>query len=347
MIRESRENPSCRPLRRGVIISPGALGDNLLMLPLAQFMKNSLALDQVEFIGHTPSIGFWPGRSCVDRIRDIERIAFHRLFAAPKELELADGDPLIAALAGYEWIASFLGAGHADFESNLLFTIHCSHAADVAVLPLKPTGDYRDHVSRFYVEAFRQEVPMMDGSIAEPDLSRPILWPRPDDTRAGHLLLEQVGLEPTHPLAVLHPGSGGAAKCWPVENFCLLAGRLAAEGFQVVFLIGPVEEERLRPEARDQLAEAGTCLERAGLSQVLQVLTCADLFCGNDSGVTHLAAGLGCPTVAVFGPSDARVYRPCGPHVEVVAEAPDRFSKISEAMVDRVAQAARRLPAST
>ncbi len=347
MIRECRE-PNCQPIRRGVIISPAALGDNVLMLPLAHYMKTALALDQIEFMGHAESIDFWPGRSCVDRVRGIEQVAFHRMFAPPQDFELADRDPLITALAGYEWIVSFLGAGHADFESNLLFTVHCSHAAEVAVLPLKPGEKAGGHVSRFYIEAFCRETPALEGQgvpgpAGEPDLTRALLWPRPDDTRAGHLLLERHGIEPMRPLAVIHPGSGGAAKVWPAENFCALADRLASDGMQVAFLLGPVERERLGDTERERFSRAGVCIEGLDLSEVVQVLTCVDLYCGNDSGVTHVAAALGCPTLAVFGPSDPAVYWPCGPRVEVVREPPERFGQVCEAVVDKVAQAASRL----
>jgi len=351
VICRSRENPNCQPVRRGVIISPGALGDTILMLPLAHFMKQTLALDQLEFIGHADVVSFWPGRSCVDRVRSLEGIAFHRLFSPPEAFELADGDPLIAAFAGYEWVVSFLGAGHADFESNLLFTVHCSHAAEVAVLPLKPP-DERQHVSQFYIEALCREAPLAEAAgwtetAPEPDLSRPLLWPGPDDTRAGHDLLDRHGVEPMRPLAVLHPGSGGMSKMWPAENFCGLAEALASEGLQTVFLIGPAERDRLDAACLRRFAGSGVCLDGLDLSQVLQVLTCADVFCGNDSGVTHLAAALGCPTLALFGPTNPQVYRPCGPRVEVVADSAEAFSRADARAVERAAAVARRLLAAT
>ena len=55
--------------------------------------------------------------------------------------------------------------------------------------------------------------------------------------------------------------------------------------------------------------------------QLAQALQDSHLFVGNDSGPTHLAAMLGVPTVALFGPTDAGVWAPVGPHVRVL-EAP-------------------------
>jgi len=62
------------------------------------------------------------------------------------------------------------------------------------------------------------------------------------------------------------------------------------------------------------------------LTQVLGLLSCADGFIGNDSGITHLAAGLGVRTLAVFGPTNPTVYKPIGPDVKVFATAAAAFA---------------------
>ncbi|MHC4424187.1 MAG: glycosyltransferase family 9 protein, partial [Planctomycetota bacterium] len=63
------------------------------------------------------------------------------------------------------------------------------------------------------------------------------------------------------------------------------------------------------------------------LTQVLGLLSCADWLISNDSGITHLAAGLGTKTVAVFGPTDPDVYRPIGPAVTVLTNRTATFTK--------------------
>ena len=79
------------------------------MLPLARFMKESCKLGSIEFVGHTGYIDFYPGRTCVDGIRSIDSIDFHRLFADAKDFAVEDGDALITAFGRYSWIVSFLG----------------------------------------------------------------------------------------------------------------------------------------------------------------------------------------------------------------------------------------------
>ncbi len=119
------------------------------------------------------------------------------------------------------------------------------------------------------------------------------------------------------PLAV-HPGSGGRRKCWPAALFADTASRL---GLGVVLLEGPADGEACRlfmSEVRGvSLAHA------AGLTvpQAASILARCAAYLGNDSGMTHVAAALGIPTVAVFGPTDPAVWAPRGRRVRVVAGA--------------------------
>ncbi|MFP4307414.1 MAG: glycosyltransferase family 9 protein [Desulfococcaceae bacterium] len=113
----------------------------------------------------------------------------------------------------------------------------------------------------------------------------------------------------------LHPGSGSPRKNWDLDGFLAVSKALRAHGFPTEFLMGPAEsawkaavldrgEDVLAPESLVALAER---LEGA-----------AGLI-GNDSGASHLAAFLGLPTVAIFGPSDPARWRPSGLRVAVVA----------------------------
>lgn len=116
---------------------------------------------------------------------------------------------------------------------------------------------------------------------------------------------------------VLAPGSGGRAKCWPRDRWLALAAPLAERGRGVEVLVGPVETERDDP--RGWAWPVGvTFVVEAGLVAVARRLEGAAAFVGNDSGTTHLAAMLGVPTVALFGPSDPAVFAPLGPRVTVL-----------------------------
>jgi heptosyltransferase I len=101
--------------------------------------------------------------------------------------------------------------------------------------------------------------------------------------------------------AVLNPGAGWQAKQWPAHKYAELVGRLASSGFRIVVNTGPGEE---------QLAQAITAACPAAehkphsIAELILLLRTASLFVGGDTGPMHLAAMLGVPTVAIFGPTD-------------------------------------------
>jgi ADP-heptose:LPS heptosyltransferase len=68
------------------------------------------------------------------------------------------------------------------------------------------------------------------------------------------------------------------------------------------------------------------------LRELVSLLAASRAYVGNDSGVTHLAARL-CPTLALFGPSDPRVWRPLGPRVETLAAPGGRMEELDFALV--------------
>jgi len=102
----------------------------------------------------------------------------------------------------------------------------------------------------------------------------------------------------------VHPGSGSPAKNWPAERFAEAARRLSG-GRPWLLVLGPAEEETVEwpgaVVAREwPLRALGAALSRAGL------------FLGNDSGVAHLAAASGAPTLTLFGPTDPALWAPVG-----------------------------------
>ncbi len=122
---------------------------------------------------------------------------------------------------------------------------------------------------------------------------------------------------------VIHPGSGGVRKNWPVARFLEVADALAAQGRGVTWCLGPAEEQ-LEPLAPRAALRCGSLLELA------RHLAAARLYLGNDSGITHLAASVGCRVVTIFGPTDPAIWAPRGGQVCVVSGAP--WPSVAEVM---------------
>jgi len=143
-----------------------------------------------------------------------------------------------------------------------------------------------------------------------------------------------------------HLGSGAARKNWPVDRWIELTERLN-DFFDDFLLVGGEADHELVGEfcARSRVRGLRILLD-ANLSRLAEGLNECRLFIGHDTGVTHLAAAVGTPTVALFGATDPDVWAPLGDHVRVVRSADDLMESIRvtdvEAEVSRHAGELRR-----
>jgi len=117
----------------------------------------------------------------------------------------------------------------------------------------------------------------------------------------------------------VHPGSGSPEKNWSPERFAGLILWAEEElNISPLLLCGPADEEAVEGVVW-ALGKRPPVAEDLPLREVASVLRRCSAFVGNDSGITHIAAAVGTPTVALFGPSDPEVWAPRGPKVKVVA----------------------------
>jgi heptosyltransferase III len=133
-----------------------------------------------------------------------------------------------------------------------------------------------------------------------------------------------VGLPLDRPLLTVAPGSGHPQKNWPLSHYFEVTRALAWEhGLHPVWLAGPAEEAWLPYVQGLAKAQGHTLLADLSLRSVARVLALSHLHIGGDSGITHLAAAAGARQVlALFGPTDPRVWAPFGDNV-TVATAPE------------------------
>jgi lipopolysaccharide export system permease protein len=147
--------------------------------------------------------------------------------------------------------------------------------------------------------------------------------------RAPRLYLDDMAradaaaVAPADPFLALGAGANFIGKRWPPERFAELARRLTARGRlagAAIVLFGGPDDARANAEVKALLADRIVI----DLTAALDLLACAALleragaFIGNDSGLMHIAAAMGAPTLGLFGPSDERVYGPVGPRARAV-----------------------------
>ena len=152
------------------------------------------------------------------------------------------------------------------------------------------------------------------------DPPAPYLFTSPEtEARADALLAHGSG-----PILAMAPAANWMGKAWPAERFALLAVQLMQKGqpFEKgrLLILGGPDDRRAAESLRRSLPRE-RWIDLTGQVDLLTAYAClkrARLFVGNDSGLMHLAAAAGAPTVGLFGPSDERLYAPWGEFSRVV-----------------------------
>lgn len=261
----------------------------------------------------------------VDEALDFHTLGIDALFASDDRAERT----LAERLGPCEVLVSCFGQGDAAAEGRLA---RLSGAAEAHFLPIRPEAGRAEHLLDCWARRLGRAWPRPGESVAR----RP--WHADECLRlAAAERLAEAGIDPNRPFAALHAGAGSPAKCWPMDRFVALAGGL---GMPAVFLAGPAELERWGGAAPGALQEAGAVLTAPpmDLAALAGVLALAAGFVGNDSGPSHLAAALGTPTLALFGPTEPAHFAPLGPRVRTL-----RRQRLGELPVAEALAAWRRL----
>ncbi len=339
-----------KAINNALIIHSGALGDCVLTLRLAAFMKEALGVSVVNFIGPGDYIGFMPGRTAVSGIRSIHSVKLDRLFTNPAEFEVEENDPLVAAFGNYNWIFSFLGETGSNFETNLAYIACFTSSPELVMLSAKPPHNYDNHISRYHIEEFiAGKLPSIEAlginnphNLLEKEPTT-LICPNVNDIQTGLGILKNkaaVNVTASTDIAIISPGSGGTHKCWHIDNYINTALMLRKQGLEPVFLLGMVELERFEKDKIQKLKTCGAVIDSLTIEQAVCLLSTARLYIGNDSGISHISGAMSIPTVSIFGPTNPRIYRPVGSHSISLSLEPSSFASYDNDAVAGVVETA-------
>lgn len=162
----------------------------------------------------------------------------------------------------------------------------------------------------------------------------PVVWTAPADRARAEALLP-VG----RPVIALAPTANWLPKIWPVDRFVAAFHALSDGDAVPAVIAGPGATERAMAEPL--LAALPGAIDLVGclsLPEIAAVLMCCALFVGNDSGLMHLAAASGAPTIGLFGPTNSEEYGPAGANAKAVVSPTGRMEDITVAHIMDAAQ---------
>jgi ADP-heptose:LPS heptosyltransferase len=260
-----------RSIERVVIVFPGALGDFLLALPALRGLRERHPDARMSLVVSEPLRSLARLTGAADAVVSLDGADAARLFG---------GDALPGWLAGRPIVYSWLGA--VDDEVRARVSAAAAHARFFRV----ERGPSEMHAAAAYVRAIGGTA-----SVSALAAAARIVLPAPS--------------APATPGAelVVHPGAGAPAKRWDPAGFVQVAHWWRQMGGTVVEIAGPAE-------AGEVPLLGGTMVRDLDLGELAGLLARGGLYLGNDSGVSHLAGAVGAAGVVVFGPTEARRWRP-------------------------------------
>jgi heptosyltransferase-3 len=138
-----------------------------------------------------------------------------------------------------------------------------------------------------------------------------LVCPGDEEGQGGRRRSQALSQDTERDYAVIHAAPMFHYKRWTADGWRTVAATLLARGFKVVATGGPGAEERaFLDDVWGPLPGVERRDGQLSWPQLAQLLAGARLFVGPDTSVTHLAAAAGCPTVALFGPTDPRMWGP-------------------------------------
>ena len=298
-----------------VVIKPASLGDVVLSSPAVAVVRAAFPSAHLSLAVGSWSVPAAQGIQNINEIVDLGNFGTPGRFG-PRDLPAAvqmlrvgrydlavvlDRSPMVAIaplLAGIPWRAGIDSAGRGFAHGIRVRWARRCHEADL------------------YLAVARAATA---GAISRDALPLPAVAfdPGPAARAAAEMLWREAGLAVSAgPIVVIHPGGAAnpgmtlSAKRWPADRFGSVANALAQAGCCVV-LVGDLTDSLVVASVKES---AGTPLVdlsgRADFATLAALIERADVYLGNDSVPLHLAVAVGTPAVALYGPTDPRVYGP-------------------------------------
>jgi ADP-heptose:LPS heptosyltransferase len=281
---------------RLLVIRPGGLGDALLMWPMLDALRAAFPTAELDLLCERRNAGAFalgePPGTVLRYDQDLPHVVRH-LVSRRYDLVIDTEQyhhmsTVVANALGPRWLCGFDTLGRQRLQTHAV-----SHAEDT-----------------YEAVSFLRLAAAVTGQAAAFDPDRPFLRVAREALDWADMALRAAG---DRPVVAIMPAAGGSYRLWPAERYAELAQWLIRRGFFVALLGG--HDGRQAAEllaARSGAAQLVDLVGSTTLAQTAAVLSRARLAVSADTGVLHLAYGVGTPTVGLFGPGLYRKWAPPG-----------------------------------
>ncbi len=276
-----------------LLVRTGGLGDSILTLTVAGCLKKIADGGELHVLGNETMLNVARLSGIFNEFRSIDEGGFSSLYSPSKP-----SDFLKDYFSCFDEVY-FFTAGNIETAAQRVMD---SGAGKCFALDPRPPEPSPNHISEHLLSILKHKK-------CKPGNYGIILSTFSEVRRNG---------------LVIHPGSGSILKNWPIDRYFFIARKVK---MKVTFILGPAELERGIGRC---ISEDGFKLVRTvSTAELCRVLSGASVYCGNDSGVSHLAALCETPSVVLFGPTDPVVWKPLGRCVGVISSCDSTMNGIS------------------
>lgn len=288
------------------------VGDAIMALPALRAVRARSPDAEITILARSYVAAIYKNQTVCDNMMfvDSKRDLVNAIRVRKFDLALLFQNAFEAA-----WLAWRAGIperiGYARDGRSLLLT---------TAVPVPKPGEIPAHEQFYYLELLRR-AGWVDSLQNETFIKLNV--PQENRQNAAEFLLS-VGVRPDKLRIAIGAGASyGSAKCWPSNRFAELANRLQAQDGADVILFGTPAEAPVSLAIASAMRRPPIDLTgRTSIDDLPALLSQCHLFIGNDSGAMHVAAAVGLPVVAVFGPTDPFGTAPITPRCSIVQEKP-------------------------
>jgi len=287
-----------------LIIHQGAIGDFILSLPAIGTFRDNFPASSIEIWGYPDILKLVEKRYYADAISSINGKEMAQFYNENAKLDAKLGD----CFRRFDLIVIFGGEG----QKPLLHNLKRIKVKEVLYINTFPQPGDNSHIIDYQLSQLANLGLRISDRV-------PTLYPNENDLKQAREFFSQRQLNKSDLMVSIHIGSGSSKKVWPAVFFAQLSEKLIGDyRAKIIVPIGPADEKIAKEYFNFVPSDAIIPLVSPPINKLAAILQKCDFYIGNDSGITHLAAALRIPVVAIFGPTDPYIWGPRGNSVSTV-----------------------------